>query len=66
MIRSPLYSLPYVIFISFMAFRYRRIVFTTSLYWWERFFANWLTTKVAKAISDLVYTIENNIKLVIP
>lgn len=65
MIRSLLCSPLYIILISLMAFRYRRIVFTALLCWWEGFFANRLTTEVAKVISDLVSTIKNIIKPVI-
>lgn len=53
---SPLY----MIYVFFMAFKYYwRMIFTTLLYWWEEFFANWLTTNLARAISGLVSTIKN-------
>lgn len=57
---------PYVISCSFELFRYCKMVLTALVCWWPGFFANWLATEVAKAISGLVSTIENMIELVIP
>lgn len=42
------------------------IVFTASVYWWDRFLTKWLITDMAKAMSGRVFTIENIGNLVMP
>ncbi len=59
MINFPFSSPPYVIPTVRVAFRYRMMVFTASVFCRERFLANRLTTDVAKAMSGLVSIIEN-------
>lgn len=59
LIIKSLSSCPYIIIKVQVALRYHIIVFTTSMYWRDRFLIKRLITEVAKAISDWVSTLEN-------